>query len=145
MKYGAMRKFFCELSSPFLSSSTAFSTCGGVDRRRSRHRAPTNSVAPLSAYKPTHNPQFLQSLWQRANARNVSFFSSFLRSTQPQVEKAVEELKEEEEKLVVKFFFFGPIYVFNSVVNTWITCYTLLPTQHHSFFRNLPLYLFDYY
>ena len=28
----------------------------------SRHHIPTNSVAPLSAYKPTHNPQFLQSL-----------------------------------------------------------------------------------
>ena len=39
----------------------------------SRHHIPTNGVAPLSAYKPTHNPQFLQSLWRRANARNVSF------------------------------------------------------------------------
>ena len=28
----------------------------------SRHPIPTNSVAPLSAYKPKHNPQFLQSL-----------------------------------------------------------------------------------
>ena len=28
----------------------------------SHHHIPTNSVAPLSAYKPTHNPQFLQSL-----------------------------------------------------------------------------------
>ena len=28
----------------------------------SRHHIPTNGVAPLSAYKPTHNPQFLQSL-----------------------------------------------------------------------------------
>ena len=28
----------------------------------SRHRIPTSSVAPFSAYKPTHNPQFLQSL-----------------------------------------------------------------------------------
>ena len=55
----------------------------------SRHHIPTNSVAPFSAYKPTHNPQFLQSLWRRANARNVSLF-------------------------------------------------TLPPTQHHSFFRNLP-------
>ena len=27
----------------------------------SRHHTPTNSVTPLSAYKPTHNPQFLQS------------------------------------------------------------------------------------
>ena len=26
------------------------------------HHIPTNSIAPLSAYKPTHNPQFLQSL-----------------------------------------------------------------------------------
>ena len=25
----------------------------------SRHHTPTNSVAPLYAYKPTHNPQFL--------------------------------------------------------------------------------------
>ena len=43
----------------------------------SRHHIPTNSVAPLSAYKPTHNPQFLQSLWRRANARNVSFFTLY--------------------------------------------------------------------
>ena len=28
----------------------------------SRHHFPTNSVTPFSAYKPTHNPQFLQSL-----------------------------------------------------------------------------------
>ena len=28
----------------------------------SRHHIPTSSVAPFSAYKPTHNPQFLQSL-----------------------------------------------------------------------------------
>ena len=28
----------------------------------SRHHIPTNSVAPFSAYKPTNNPQFLQSL-----------------------------------------------------------------------------------
>ena len=45
-----------------------------------------NSVFPLSAYKPTHNPQFLQLLWWRANARNVSFFSlyasQFMFSTQ---------------------------------------------------------------
>ena len=40
----------------------------------SRHHIPTNSVASISAYKPTHNQQFLQSLWRRANARNVSFF-----------------------------------------------------------------------
>ena len=33
----------------------------------------TDSVAPFSAYKHTHNPRFLQSLWRRANARNVSF------------------------------------------------------------------------
>ena len=28
----------------------------------SRHNIPFNSVAPFSAYKPTHNPQFLQPL-----------------------------------------------------------------------------------
>ena len=27
----------------------------------SRHHIPTNSVAPFSAYQPTHNPQLLQS------------------------------------------------------------------------------------
>ena len=37
------------------------------------HHIPTNGEAPLSVYRPTHNPQFLQSLWRRANARNVSF------------------------------------------------------------------------
>ena len=38
---------------------------------------PTDSVAPLATYKPTHNPQCLQLLWQRANARNVSFFTLY--------------------------------------------------------------------
>ena len=38
----------------------------------SRHHIPTNSEAPF--FKATHNPQFLQSLWRRANARNVSLF-----------------------------------------------------------------------
>ena len=55
----------------------------------SRHHIPTNSVAPLSAYKPTQT-QFLQSLWRRANARNVTFFNPLRWS----------------------------IYLFNSVVNT---------------------------
>ena len=32
-----------------------------------------------------------------------------------------------------------PIYDINSVDNTKLPCYTLTPTQHHSFFRNLPL------
>ena len=41
----------------------------------SRHHIPTNNVAPLSTYKPTHNPQLLQSLWRRANARNVSLYT----------------------------------------------------------------------
>ena len=31
------------------------------------------------------------------------------------------------------------MYVFSSVVNTKLPCYTLPPTQHHSFFRNLTL------
>ena len=31
-----------------------------------------------------------------------------------------------------------PIYVINSVDNTKLPSYTLLPTQHHRFFRNLP-------
>ena len=31
-----------------------------------------------------------------------------------------------------------PIYVINSVDNSKLPCYTLPPTQHHSFFRNLP-------
>ena len=30
------------------------------------------------------------------------------------------------------------IYVINSVDNTKLPCYTLPPTQHHIFFRNLP-------
>ena len=38
----------------------------------SRHHVPTNNVAPFSAYKPTHNLQFLQLVCRRANARNVS-------------------------------------------------------------------------
>ena len=39
----------------------------------SRCRAPTNSVAPSFFVWTTHNPQFLDSLQQRSNARNVSF------------------------------------------------------------------------
>ena len=31
-----------------------------------------------------------------------------------------------------------PIYAINSVDNTQLPCYTLPPTQHHSFFGNLP-------
>ena len=68
---------------------------------------PTNSVAPFSAYKPTHNPQFHQSLW-RANTQNISFLNSL----------------------------WWPIYVNNSVDNTKLPCYTL-PLMQHSFFRNL--------
>ena len=34
----------------------------------SRHHIPFNSVAPFSAYKPTHNPQFFPSLSRKANA-----------------------------------------------------------------------------
>ena len=41
------------------------------------HHTPTNNVAPLSASKPKHNPQFLQSLWRRVDARNVSFFTLY--------------------------------------------------------------------
>ena len=33
----------------------------------SRHHIPINSSASFSAYKPTHNPPFLQSLWRRDN------------------------------------------------------------------------------
>ena len=32
----------------------------------------------------------------------------------------------------------GPIYVINWVDNSKLPCYTLPPTQHHSFFSNLP-------
>ena len=38
---------------------------------------PFNGVAPFSAFKPTHTSQFLQSLWQRANARNVSLLTLY--------------------------------------------------------------------
>ena len=38
---------------------------------------PTNSVAPLSLDKPTHNPQFLHSLWRSANALNVIFSTRY--------------------------------------------------------------------
>ena len=43
----------------------------------SRHHIPTNSVAPLFVYKPTDKPQFLQSLWRRADAQNVNFFTLY--------------------------------------------------------------------
>ena len=34
-----------------------------------------------------------------------------------------------------------PIYAINSIDNTQLPCYTLPPTQHHSFLRNLPPFL----
>ena len=41
----------------------------------SRHHIPTNSAAPFSAHKSTHNPWFLQSLWswRRANLNYLLF------------------------------------------------------------------------
>ena len=39
----------------------------------SRYQTPTNSVPPSFGILTTHNPQFLDSLRRRANARNVSF------------------------------------------------------------------------
>ena len=75
----------------------------------SRHHIPTNSVAPLSTYKATHNPQLLQSLWRSAGARNVSFFHPLR----------------------------WLIYVFNSVVNTKLPA-ILSNRRKTSFFRNLP-------
>ena len=53
---------------PTVSTSAFHSTNSFVF---SYHHTPTNNVAPFSAYKPTHNAQFLQSLWRRANARKV--------------------------------------------------------------------------
>ena len=43
----------------------------------SRHHIPTNSIAPFSAYKYTHNPQFLQFLWWRAIALEMSAFKLY--------------------------------------------------------------------
>ena len=43
----------------------------------SRHHIPTNSVPPFSSYKYTHNSQFLQQLWWRANTWNVSFLTLY--------------------------------------------------------------------
>ena len=82
----------------------------------SRHHTPTDSVAPPSAYKPTHNPQFLQSLWRRAKARNFSFFTHydghFTFSTQ---------------LLPLNYLLYSPT------------------DQDHSFFRNLPsLFIFQF-
>ena len=50
----------------------------------------------------------LLSLWRRANARNVSLFYSL----------------------------WWLIYLINFVYNTKLPCYTLPPSQHHSYFRN---------
>ena len=78
----------------------------------SHHHIPTNSIAPFSAYKYTHNPQFLQLLWWRAIARKTSAFKLYK---------------------VANFH-----YQLNSVNNTKLPCYTLPLTQHHSFYTNLP-------
>ena len=52
------------------------------------------------------------SLWRRANARNVSF----------------------------ETFYLGQFTLSTQLIIPILPCYTLLPTQHHSLFRNLPLY-----
>ena len=39
----------------------------------SRCHFPTISVAPSFCLQPTRNPQFLDSLWRRADARNIGF------------------------------------------------------------------------
>ena len=41
------------------------------------HHIPTNNIAPFSAYKYTHNPQFLQLLPWRAIALKTSAFKPF--------------------------------------------------------------------
>ena len=51
------------------------------------------------------------SFWQGPNAQNVSFEN------------------------------WWPIYIINSVDNTKVPCYTLPPTQHYSFFTNLPPFM----
>ena len=43
----------------------------------SRYHVPTNSVARFFAYKHTQNPQFLLSLWRRANARKVGLLTLY--------------------------------------------------------------------
>ena len=43
----------------------------------SRHHILTYSIAPFSAYKYTHNPQFLQFLWWRAIALEMSAFKLY--------------------------------------------------------------------
>ena len=54
--------------------------------RFSQYHVSTNGVAPFSAYKHTHNPQFLYSLRRRAGAPNASFETlnsgQFMLSTQ---------------------------------------------------------------
>ena len=74
------------------------------------HVPATNSVAPFFAYKPTHNPQFLHSLWRRANARNFS----------------------------VKTPYDGQFTLINSADKTKIT-WLPQPTEHHSFFLKCTL------
>ena len=37
------------------------------------HHIPTNSVAPFSAFEPTHNLQFLQPLWRRDMLETLAF------------------------------------------------------------------------
>ena len=74
------------------------------------YHIPTNSKAPISAYKHSHT------------THNFSIHS----------EEGL-MLKTSTMKLLTV-----AIYVINSVVNTKLPCYTLPPTQHHSFFRNLP-------
>ena len=48
--------------------------------------------------------------------------------------------KGERSKLHLRNSLRWSIYVIGSVDNTKLPCYTLPPTQHHSFLRNLPLY-----
>ena len=72
----------------------------------------TNSVASFSPYKHIHNPQFLHSLRRRANARNVCF----------------ETLNG------------GQFTRSTQLIKLKLSCHTLSPSQHRSFFfENWPL------
>ena len=50
-----------------------------------RYQAPTSNVAPSFCIKIPHNPQFLDSLRRRSDARNVSFWMSLRSVDKPKL------------------------------------------------------------
>ena len=81
----------------------------------SRHHIPTDSVASFSAYKPTHNPRFLQSLWRRDNVHINELVNRTLSwlifQTKAIATFGIEIFQEEQQKAIDMFFEGNDVFV----------------------------------